>query len=643
MLWFAFCLPLAVAETDLEQTRADYQAALKALERGKLSEFATLRGKLKDYPLRAWADYAYFESRLANTPASALRAFMTNNPDAVVTSQLRRKWLQQLARDGDSETFLKEFPAGERDPQLNCERLKLVLARDKSSAATLDAIGKLWMSGETRPATCDVLFDAWRAAGEMTEDRVWERIWLAIERRNLGLAESLSEELPRGDRVWVRRLLAMYRDPGEALAARDYPVENRRAREIVRYGVARLAREDALAAMQSWRSLREEYEFFGEDENYVLRAVGVHAALQHRPEALEWLSAVSADPGDDTLRQWRVRAAVREAQWPTALRFESMLSSSERADDEWRYWRARALQETGDTEVAQEIFTQLARKRSFYGFVSADRIGNAYTWNATPAGVTAEERERVAAMPGIRMAQELLVLGEMPDARRQWAFATASFDKRSLAVAATLAAEWGWHDRAIRTANQSGEVDDLDLRFPVAYRDLVEANARTYDLDPGWIYGVIRQESTFLADARSPAGALGLMQLMPRTGQLVARELKMGKMPESRILDIENNLKLGAGYLRRMLDRNDNNPVLATASYNAGPHRVRSWLPANGKMPADVWVDSIPYGETRDYVKNVLAFTTIYDHRLGGKGDRIRARMRDVAAVDPSAGEAENW
>ena len=642
-LLFVAAMPMTTAAANLEQARADYLAALKALERGRLSEFANLRARLDDYPLRAWADYAYFESRLADTPVSALRAFLAANPHAVVTAQLRRKWLQQLARDGDFDIFMKEFSAGERDLQLNCERLKYVLARDKTATATLDEIGKLWMTGESQPAHCDKLFDAWRATGQMTEDRVWERIWLATERRNLALVEMLAEELPRRDRVWVRRLLAMHRDPGEALAAIDYPVENRRAREIVRYGVARLAREDALAAMQSWRSLREEFEFFGEDENYVLRAVGVHAALQHRPEALEWLSAVSADPGDDTLRQWRVRAAVREAHWPTVLRFASMLSDAERADDEWRYWRARALQETGDTDAAREIFAQLARKRSYYGFVAADRVGSAYTWNAASAGVTADERSRVAALPGIRMAQELLVLGDMPEARRQWAFATAPLDNRALTVAATLAAEWGWHDRAIRTANKSGELDDLDLRFPVAYRGLIEANARAYDLDAGWIYGVIRQESTFLADARSPAGALGLMQLMPRTGRLVARELKMGKMPESRILDIENNLKLGAGYLRRMLDRNDNNPVLATASYNAGPHRVRSWLPASGKMPADVWVDSIPYGETRDYVKNVLAFTTIYDFRLGGKGDRIRSRMRDVAAVEPAAGTTADW
>lgn len=232
------------------------------------------------------------------------------------------------------------------------------------------------------------------------------------------------------------------------------------------------------------------------------------------------------------------------------------------------------------------------------------------------------------------------MLGEAPEARRQWAYATAPLDERGLAIAATLAQEWGWHDRAIRTANRADALDDLELRFPIAYRDVVEASARAYDLDPGWIYGVMRQESMFVPDARSPAGALGLMQLMPRTGKLVARELNMGHMPASRILDIENNVKLGAGYLRRMLDQNGGNVMLATASYNAGPHRVRQWLPADGAMSADVWANSIPYSETRDYVKNVMTFTTIYEHRLGAKPTRLSARMRDVVSgTGMNAGE----
>jgi soluble lytic murein transglycosylase len=480
----------------------------------------------------------------------------------------------------------------------------------------------------------------------MTEDRVWERIWLAIDRRNLELVSELKGELPRRERVWVERLLDMHRNPADELADLDYPVEMRRAREIVRHGIARLAREDALAAMQTWRQMREEYEFFGEDENYVLRAVGVQAALQHRPEALEWLTAVSADPSDEVLRQWRVRAAARSGHWPTTLKFAAMLTDAEQADDEWRYWRARGEEETGATKAARDTYGSLSKKRGFYGFLAADRVNLPYELNDTRVAATPEERATVAALPGIRMAHELLILGETPEARRQWAYATEPLDSRGLAVAATIAQEWGWHDRAIRTANQADALNDLELRFPVAYRDVVEENARAYDIDPGWIYGVMRQESMFVPDARSPAGALGLMQLMPRTGKLVARELNMGRMPPNRILDIENNVKLGAGYLRRMLDQNSGNAMLATASYNAGPHRVRQWLPDQGSMSADVWANSIPFSETREYVKNVMTYTTIYEHRLGIRPTRLSARMREVdarTAPDAATDAGADW
>jgi soluble lytic murein transglycosylase len=358
------------------------------------------------------------------------------------------------------------------------------------------------------------------------------------------------------------------------------------------------------------------------------------------------LAAVSADPSDEVLRQWRVRAAARAGHWPTTMKFSSMLTDAEQADDEWRYWRARAEEETGIAQAARETYGSLSKKRGFYGFLAADRVNLPYELNDTRVAATPDERATVGALPGIRMAQELFILAETPDARRQWAYATEPLDSRGLAIAATLAQEWGWHDRAIRTANQADALDDLDLRFPIAYRDVVEANARANDIDPGWIYGVMRQESMFVPDARSPAGALGLMQLMPRTGKMVARELNMGRMPPSRILDIENNVKLGAGYLRRMLDQNGGNAMLATASYNAGPHRVRQWLPADGKMSADVWANSIPYSETRDYVKNVMTFTTIYEHRLGLKPTRLSARMRDVAAqAAPGAGtgSGEDW
>lgn len=242
---------------------------------------------------------------------------------------------------------------------------------------------------------------------------------------------------------------------------------------------------------------------------------------------------------------------------------------------------------------------------------------------------TPEEVSAMLARPGIQMAQELYLMGQVADSRRQWNWTTRRLNNRDLAVAAVIARQWGWHDRAILTVARSDQQDDLELRFPLLYRDTIEANATEYGIDPSWVYGVVRQESAFVADARSQAGALGLMQLMPSTGRLTGRKLNMPIRNNRALLNIENNLRLGVSYLKEVLGRNNGNQVLATASYNAGPNRVNSWLP-DKTLDADIWVETIPFGETRDYVKNVMSYTTVYDHRLGSRPVRLQERMQSV-------------
>ena len=225
-------------------------------------------------------------------------------------------------------------------------------------------------------------------------------------------------------------------------------------------------------------------------------------------------------------------------------------------------------------------------------------------------------------------------MGQVTDARRQWNWTTRNMNNRELAVAAVIARQWGWYDRAILTVARSDHLDDLELRFPLLYRDTIEANAAQYGVDPSWVYGVVRQESAFVVDARSQAGALGLMQLMPSTGRLTGRKLNIRIRNNRALLDIENNLRLGMGYLKEVLGRNNGNQVLATASYNAGPNRVSSWMPEQ-PMDADIWVETIPYNETRDYVKNVMSYTTVYNYRLENHPVRLSTRMPGVTPAEP--------
>jgi soluble lytic murein transglycosylase len=509
-------------------------------------------------------------------------------------------------------------------------RLDRLLRSSEQQTALMQEIETLWTNGRRLPVACNAVFNAWRKAGHMTPEKIWLRIRLAMELRQLGLAEELAQYLDARDRVWVHRWGAMHRDPANELTRINYPVETPVARMVVRHGVVRLGMRDVDEALQRWDALKQKYQFFGEDDNYVMRYLGIIAAQDHSPTAVQLLARVSADPNDEPLHLWRMRAALRAGDWNAAKNFIAALPEERRQKQEGRYWMARALEQTGQGDEARSMYRTLAREHGYYGFLAADRIGEDYAMQHQPIVATGEEVSAMLARPGVLAAQELLAMGMVTEARRQWQWITRHMNNRELAVAALLAREWGWHDRAILTVSKSDHQNDLELRFPLLYRDAIEANATRYGVDAGWIYGVVRQESAFVPDARSHAGALGLMQLMPATGLLTGRRLNLPIRGARAILEVENNITLGVGYLKDVLTRNANHQTLATAAYNAGPNRVADWAPL-ASLDADIWVETIPFNETRDYVKNVMAFTAVYDHRLGRKPIRLQDRMPAIA------------
>lgn len=620
---------VASASVRFEHQRQDYLAAIQALKNGQIAAYQARLKKLDDYPLRGYAEYEFLKDRVGATSPTELRRFIADNKEAPIGEALRKRWLHQLADRGDWAAFVREYEDAEDDHELRCYRLARSWADAPSAPAVRAQLQQLWLTGNKLPAVCEELFAPWRKAEHLTRELVWARIKLAMDRRNLSLSEHLARYLPEADRIWVRRWIAIHKDPARELQRLNYPVESEIARTVVRYGLVRLAYNDAEVAMREWERLKAKHPFTEADNYYVVRMVGIIGAQAHLPIAAEWLAGIVPEEQDETLRHWRVRAAIRAEQWALANSFLRTLNEKEQRDGEWRYWQARAWDMLGFKTKAREVFNAVARERSYYGFLAADRVQQPYAMLHAGLAVTPEEVSAMLARPGIQMAQELFDLGEVVAARRQWAFTTRRMGNRELQVAAAIAAQWGWHDRAIFTLSKTDNLDDLELRFPLLYRPMVEASARANAIDPGWVYGVMRQESAFVSDARSPAGALGLMQLMPATGRWVGRALKLPIKSNDAILNIENNLRLGARYLKTVLDQNDGHHVLATAAYNAGPNRSRTWLPANS-MDADIWVDTIPYTETRNYVKNVLAFTTVYEHRLGQHTRRLGTRMPTV-------------
>jgi len=287
------------------------------------------------------------------------------------------------------------------------------------------------------------------------------------------------------------------------------------------------------------------------------------------------------------------------------------------AEAQWQYWRARALEQLGRDDEALGAYRRAARERNFHGFLAADRLGQPYRIGHEPLSVPATLEERVADIPAIQRMRELVLLERFIEARREWSHMINDLSTEEQEAAARLFADWGWHDRAIFTVARARNWGDIDLRFPLAFTDLILDGARSQDIDPAWAMAIARQESAFLHDVRSSAGALGIMQIMPATGRSVAGAAGVQIRNDNDILNPANNTRLGTYYLRRNLDGFGGHSMLSTAAYNAGAHRVRSWLPEAGRIDPDIWAELIPFHETRDYVQRVFAYRIIYAVRLG--------------------------
>lgn len=653
LLLSAVCLlasPLAFSEGGfaedsqamLTQQRLDFLLARKALAAGDLKTYWRLLDELEAYPLVGYLHYDYLRTRLSATSDREIEQFLQRYADSPISAQLRSAWLYTLAREHRWDLFLREYRPS-ADTALRCYALQARLGLHPRSVTKdwLDQVQALWLVGRSQPQECDAVFKAWRGA-RLTPQLVWQRIRLAMEKGELTLAGRLAKDLNAEDQVWVARWQRMYKNPRERLQDPTYQADVPHAYEIICHGIKRLARNDAGSAAAAWQGLKGNYTFSAEQIGVTTREIAIDAALQGLPQALSWLTAVEPAYVDDRVRQWRVRAALASQNWPAVLHWIEALDGDERDKEQWRYWRARALEQPPLAEQpqagppqpdpkaqARQIYAELAKERSYYGFLAADRLEQPYSFNAHPIVADAKALNTLGAQPGIIRTYDLYLLGFTLEARREWERTLSTLDERHLQLAALLASHWGWHDRAILTSAKAKYFDDLALRFPTLFRVQVLANAKQNGLDPAWVYGVMRQESAFIVDARSSAGALGLMQLMPATGKRTARALKSRLKRTSELFDPDTNILLGSAYLKQVLTAHEGHPVLATAAYNAGPGRVAQWLPAS-LLPADIWVETVPFTETRNYIQQVMAYTTIYSQRLGRAVVPLKRRMPDI-------------
>ena len=591
--------------------------------------WARLRSELDGYPLLPYVELARLRADLPHVAAPEIEAFLKRHHGEPVTFLLLRRWLHQLAGRREWRRFVEWYPEGDSS-DLQCHHARALLELGDEPAA-LSAAEGLWMSGKSRPKACDPVFAVWLESDRFSPSLAWRRIGLAMRRGNVRLARYLERFLDPADRRLAAAWRAVHRSP-RRVGAVELDGESSKVETVLVHGLERLARRDPAAAVEALAEVEAGNELGAAARARIARRIGLSFAGRHDPRAIDWLWRVDAAHADDHLLRWRIAAAVLHSRWSKVVEGIASLPTGERGRERWRYWRARALETTGGGDEARADLESLARERDYYGFLAADRLGMRYRFNHRPLEVPAEVVERVAAMPAVRRALELLALERRVDARREWHALTRELGEDEIRAASWIARCRDWHGRAILTIVRSRERDDLELRFPIVYRDVVESASGRRGLPPATVYALIRQESAFMPDARSSAGALGLMQIMPRTGRMLMRRAGRELRSRNQLLAPDLNVELGTRYIRSLLSRTGGHYVLATASYNAGPHRVRGWLPVEGEVEAAVWIDNIPFTETRRYVRRFLAYSAIYEHRLGLRPTRLSERMPPVSA-----------
>jgi soluble lytic murein transglycosylase len=333
---------------------------------------------------------------------------------------------------------------------------------------------------------------------------------------------------------------------------------------------------------------------------------------------------------DGEVREWKVRAALLELNWSNVTHALAGLTIEEKQTPQWQYWQARSLVETGNVPQGQSIYNRLSEDRSYYGFLAADSVNKPYSFANKPVNIAGNVLEELAQTTDFKVIQELTNLNREEEAKRQWWFALKKLPKEQLIVAAKLAQQWRWDQIAIITLVKADYWDDLGLRFPVTYLNQVQNNAYLQGLDPAIIFGLIRQESMLDKSARSAVGARGLMQIMPETGQQIAHNFNEPWQAENSLFNPDINIKYGSFYYKQLLNRFDGHFALATAAYNAGPNRVIKWLPSHRSLPADIWIETIPYKETRKYVTSVLSYAIIYQQQLKKSTLKMTKLLFDV-------------
>ncbi|MCJ8320090.1 MAG: transglycosylase SLT domain-containing protein [Colwellia sp.] len=593
-------------------SRKTFLQAEKQLWQTNSPRFKELYNQLHYYPLQPYLDQQILIDQMSLAKVSEIDSFLKKFRASPLDWRLRKKWLNYLVKKNMKRLFLEFYKPTSNVP-LTCMYYRYQIETGVPKSVVLPQVTKLWLVGKSQDKKCDPLFKQWQESGYQTDKVVWQRIKLAADGGKHTLIPYLTKLLPENERYLGSLWKKVRRDPSYIHRLNRFPEKSAKEAEIMVYGLKRLIWRNQKLALTTYEKSLKVFTFSEEQKRKVTNKFAVALASKNHKEATHWLDKVDAKSLTKEMVEFRLSQIIKQQDWQRLITELVSLPERYRNALQWKYWYARALIETDENVRGKDLLKLLANERHYYGFLAASTLKIPVNLQDKPIEITELEKETVLKHPAAKRAFELFYLNRANQARREWNFWLESLNNRQKLVASKLANEAGWYDRAIFTLSRVGYLDDVDLRFPQAFEEKINQHANIQKINPAWAFAITRRESSFMPDAHSAVGAKGLMQLMPRT----AKQLENKKVKKANLLDSSSNIKLGTKYLKQLLDMSKGNQVIATASYNAGPYRVKAWLKNSSSLPADIWIETIPYKETREYVKSVLAYQQIYQTRVG--------------------------
>jgi soluble lytic murein transglycosylase len=620
-------LPIAAAAAEGSSQDRALLAARDAFLAGDKAKLARHAEKIRGHTLDSYVAFWRLRLRLEEADPGELRDFLARNEGSALAERLRRDWLLALGKKRQWEIFREEYSTlVKADPDVACYALQERWQRQDASVSA--EVKSFFMAPRALPAGCAPVVDAMLLSGELTPRDLRNRFRLFVQANLMAEARRIAERLPLNQAPSGIQIENAAATPVRFLERSDTDLNTAAGREVAIVALTRLARTDPRSAVSFWIGRLQE-RFPLEDQQYAWAMIATCGARHHLPEAVDWFKKAGEMPLSDEQLAWRTRIALRQENWPEVKNAIERMSPTERNEPVWLYWLGRSLLALGAQEGGQALLGRISGEHHFYGRLAAEELEMPLQIPTKAATPTREELAEVAALAGIQRALKLYRLGLRTEASTEWLWTVRKMNDRALLAAAELAMVNGIWDRAINTADRTVAEHDFTLRYPAPYGNVLSKQARARKLDEPLVFGLVRQESRFISDAKSSAGASGLMQLMPSTARLVARKIGMKDFRMSRLGRPEVNAALGAYYLRHVLDGFGGSPVLAAAAYNAGPGRARRWC---GVKPLEgaIYVETIPFAETRQYVKKVMANAVYYAAVMGGDQRSLKSRLGTI-------------